>query len=81
MGKKILDSKILYVFLSVLIAVFLWFYVTSLDGNEEKEIIRNIPITFIGEDVLAERGLMIVGNVPTATVEVRAAPSVLFKIT
>ena len=44
MGKKILDSKILYVFLSVLIAVFLWFYVTSLDGNEEKKVIRNIPI-------------------------------------
>jgi len=80
MGKKILDSKILYIFLSVLIAVFLWFYVTSLDGNEEKKIIRNIPVTFIGEDVLAERGLMIVGNVPAATVEVRASPSVLFKI-
>lgn len=81
MGKKILDSKILYVFLSVLIAVFLWFYVTSLDGNEEKKVIRNIPITFVGEDILAERGLMIVGNVPAATVEIRAAPSALFKIT
>lgn len=81
MGKKILDSKILYIFLSVIIAISLWFYVTSLDGNEEEKTIRNVPITFVGEDILAERGLMIVGNVPTATVEVRAAPTVLFKIT
>lgn len=81
MGKKILDSKILYIFLSALIAVALWVYVTSLDGNEETKTIRNIPISFVGEDVLAERGLMIIGNIPTATVEVRAKPAVLFKIT
>ena len=42
MGKKILDSKILYIFLSVLIAIALWFYVTSLDGNEDSK-----PITMI----------------------------------
>ena len=80
MGKKILDSKILYMLLSVIIAIFLWFYVTSLDGYEEEQTIRNIPISFVGEDVLAERGLMIVGNAPTATVTVRAAPTVLFKL-
>lgn len=81
MGKKILDSKVLYIFLSVLISISLWVYVTSLDGNEEAKTIRNIPISFVGEDVLAERGLMIVGNIPTATVEVRAKPAVLFKLT
>ena len=81
MGKKILDSKPLYIFLSVLIAISLWVYVTSLDGNEETKTIHNIPISFVGEDVLSERGLMIVGNVPTATVKVRAKPAVLYKIT
>lgn len=80
MGKKILDSKLLYIFLSVVLSVVLWFYVTTLDGNQNTEPIRNIPITFVGEDILEERGLMIVSTPPTATVEVRATPSVLAKL-
>lgn len=77
MGKKILDSKALYVFLSVIIAIALWFYITSLDGNERTETISNIPITFVGEDTLEARGLMIVGKRPTGSVRVKGAPSVL----
>lgn len=80
MGKKILDSKLLYIFLSVFLAIILWFYVTSLDGNQKSMPIRNIPITFVGEDILEERGLMIVSTPPTANVEVRATPSVLAKL-
>jgi len=81
MGKKILDSKALYVFLSVVIAVALWFYITSLDGNERTETINNIPITFVGEDTLEARGLMIAGKRPTGSVRVTAAPAVLSKLT
>lgn len=80
MGKKILDSKILYILLSVILSVSLWFYVISLDGNEDEKIIRNIPISFVGEDILAERNLMITSSVPTATVVVKAKPSVLWKL-
>ncbi len=81
MGKKILDSKILYILLSVILAIALWFYVTAQDGNEEAKPIRNIPITVIGEDILAERNLMITSTIPTATVTVKAKPSVLWKLT
>lgn len=80
MGKKILDSKVLYILLSVVLSISLWFYVTSLDGNEETKTIRNIPISFVGEDILAERNLMITGTVPTASVTVKAKPSVLWKL-
>ena len=80
MGKKILDSKILYILLSVVLSVSLWFYVISLDGNEDEKTIRNIPISFVGEDILAERNLMITSSVPTATVIVKAKPSVLWKL-
>lgn len=80
MGKKILDSKALYIFLSIVISIALWFYVTSLDGNEMDQTIRNIPITFVGEDILEERGLMIVSKTPTASVEVKAKPTVLTKL-
>ena len=81
MGKKILDSKILYIVISVIISIVLWFYVTSLDGNLSTKTIENIPISLTGVDILEERNLMITSTVPTATVEVRAAPTVLYKLT
>ncbi len=80
MGKKILDSKALYVFLSIVIAVALWFYVTSLEGNETTKTISNISITYSGVENLDRQGLMIVGNAPTATVRVSAVPTVLAKL-
>jgi len=81
MGKKILDSKILYAFLSVIIAVALWFYVTSQDGNLNTKTIDHIPVTFVGQDILEERGLMISSSPSPVTVEVRATPLVLYKLT
>ena len=42
MGKKILDSKILYAFLAIVIAIFLWFYVMSIDGNVMPNTIHNL---------------------------------------
>lgn len=80
MGKKILDSKILYIFLSIIVSVALWVYVTSQDGNEQPWTISNIPITFTGVESLEQRGLMIVDNSPTASVRVSASPMVLAKL-
>lgn len=80
MGSKILNSKALYMFLSILIAVVMWFYVTSLEGNEDDKWITNIPITFTGLESLERRGLMLVEDAPTASVRVQAAPTVLAKL-
>ncbi len=81
MGKKILDSKALYVVLSIVIAVAMWFYVTSLDGNQRSNPINNIPITFMGVEQLESRGLMIAGDTPTASITVKATPGVLAQLT
>lgn len=81
MGKKILDSKALYVVLSIVIAVTMWFYVASLDGNQRSNPINNIPITFLGEEQLESRGLMIAGDAPTASITVSATPAVLAQLT
>ena len=64
MGKKILDSRVLYILLSVFLAVILWFYVTSLDGNEDSKTISGIPVSFVGVEALEQRNLMIVGDPP-----------------
>ena len=76
MGKKILDSKILYVVLSVLISLSLWIWVTSLDENKESQPFR-LPVTFDGVDILEDRGLMIVNDSVTASVTIQAQPMVL----
>ncbi len=79
MGKKILDSKILYVVLSILISLSLWLWVTSRDENRESQGF-SIPVTFDGVDILEDRGLMIVSQNVTARVTVRATPMVLAKL-
>lgn len=81
MGKKILDSKALYVVLSIAIAVVMWFYVTSMDGNQASKSIRNITITFSGEEQLEGNGLMIAGDAPVANLTVKAKPAVLAQLT
>lgn len=46
--------------ISLIIAVFLWVYVTGEVNPETKEKISNIEVTFVNTDVLADRGLAVV---------------------
>lgn len=80
MGKKILDSKILYMVLSIVIAVSFWCYVTSTDGTPRTDTISSIPVEFGDIDILESRGLMIVSKNVTVTIKVRATPAILAKL-
>ena len=80
MGKKILDSNALYVVLSLILAVSLWFYVTDLDGNEETRTITGIQVQFSGVEQLEARNLMIVSEAPKISVKVKAMPRVLAEL-
>ena len=80
MGKKILDSKVLYVVLSILLTVGLWCYVTSTDSTPQEETYRNVPVEFTGLDILEDRGLMILNTNVTVNVRVRATPAVHARI-
>ena len=55
-GKK--PNKPLYIVLSIVIACTLWFYVRSVDTQDRTQTISNIPVTFVGEDVLNANGQM-----------------------
>lgn len=57
-GKK--PNKPLYIALAIVIACALWFYVRSVDDSDRTNTIYNIPVTFVGEDVLNSNGLMLV---------------------
>lgn len=80
MGKKILDSKALYIVMSILIAIGLWFYVATLDGNEITQTYSGIPVQFEGLDILESNGLMIPDDDLTVTVRVRAPFNILAKL-
>ena len=76
MVKKILDSKILYMVLSIVLTVGLWCYVAGTDGTPSDELYRNVPVVFDGLDILTDRGLMIVNTNVTTNVTLRATPAV-----
>lgn len=70
MGRKILDSKLLYALLAIAISIALWFYVAAVENNHDDITIKGVPITFINEEVLEESGLMIsAGRGQKATLE------------
>ena len=76
MGKKILDSKILYVVLSIILTIGFWCYVASTDGTPRNDTYNAVPVVFEGLDILEDRGLMIVDDNVTATVRALATPAV-----
>lgn len=80
MGKKLLDSKILYMVLAAILAIVLWFYV-AMRGEPQSKPITDIPITFVGTDVLQENRLMLVGEAPTVDLEVQADVTTLAQLT
>lgn len=81
MGKKILDSKILYMVLSIVLTVGLWCYVMATDGTPDDEVYYNVPVVFEGLDILADRELMIVNTNVTTNITVRAIPAVHARLT
>ncbi len=80
MAKKLLDNKFLYVILSVILAFCLWFYVTAVDGVTDRKTVYNIPVTFIGEDILRDNGLMITSEIPNINMRFEAIRTTLNKL-
>lgn len=75
------NKRGLYIALSILIAIMLWVYVSYINSGESTYPIRNVPVVFTGEDVLAERGLMITeGSDQTITLNVRTTWSTMLKL-
>ena len=70
--KKMDKQKILFLVLSCLVAVTLWIFV-DVTGGESVEIeIKDIPIEYLyGDTVLAQRGLMLLEEGTTQTVDVK----------
>lgn len=59
-----MKKKVFSVFLSVVLAFILWYYVITVVSPDSKDTFYNIPVVLTGETALEERGLMVtsVGN-------------------
>lgn len=80
MSKKLLDSKFLYVVLSIIISVSLWYYVTTVEGVTDTDTVHNIPVVFEGEDILMENGLMITSENPSVNMKFEGTAATLVKL-
>ena len=65
-----MKNKVWRIALSVLISFALWMYVVSTVSPEQEETFYDIPVSY-QNDVLEERGLMIVSDTPTVTVKAK----------
>lgn len=76
-----LDNKVFRWLLSFAIAFTLWFYVITVVSPEYDQSFSGIPISFQGEAILEERGLMIVSDQnPTVTLRLYGKRSDLSKL-
>ena len=62
-----MKNKLLTILMSVAIALGLWLYVITVEQPESEATYYDIPVVLQNEDILAERGLMIVSERPTVT--------------
>ena len=73
MKHELKNKKIPYILLALLVAVVFWLFVDEFGDNGQPRsvlsTITDIPITYVGEDNLADRGLMLVDEGTSATVD------------
>ncbi len=75
------EHKGLYIVLSIVIACALWFYVRNVDNPDQTVTINNIPVTFVGEDILNAGNLMVVSETKTTVnLEVQGKWSVISRL-
>ncbi len=54
------DNKILWALMSIVAALILWTYVVTVENPEFEDDFYNIPVVIIGENIMQERGLMVI---------------------
>ena len=81
MSKKILDSKLLYAVLAIVIAIGLWFYVNSAENPDGDIEISRIPITVQNQNSLDVNDLVITDGLDkTVTLKMVGSRTTLAKL-
>lgn len=81
MWTKFTNSKIFCAIVAVFCAIVCWLYVDIVQAPKTPGTVYNIPVTFYGEDILAEQGLMITeGKDATVTLKLTGPRSAISKL-
>ena len=76
-----MTSKKKYALISLAVAFILWLYVTSVVNPEWQETYRRVPVTLDGENILAEKNLMVMmESQPVASVSLEGSRKELLNI-
>lgn len=57
--KEAKGSRTMYILLSVIASLALWTYVTYVENPEKETAISNIPVQFVGDEILLDNNLMV----------------------
>lgn len=72
-----MKNKALSLLLSLVIAIGLWVYVITAVNPEYEQTYHNVPVVLQNESILAERGLMVVGQTQGVTLRLKGNRSTL----
>ena len=76
-----MKRKIIYGLLSVLISIGLWLYVVTVVNPEWQDTFYNIPVALENEEILLERGLMLISEEePTVTLRLSGNRTDMIKL-
>lgn len=68
--KKIYNSKVFWMIVSLLASLAIWVYVTSVETDESKTTFRGVKVELVGEDILRDSKNLVVTDMDTSTVTV-----------
>lgn len=66
-----MKNKVFSIILAVVLSFALWLYVTTEVSPESEKTYYEIPVILQNENVLSERGLMITGEIPKITLQLK----------
>lgn len=68
--KKLYDSKVFWMVVSLLCSLVMWAYISSLDNTDKEITFNNIEVEFRGQDVLLEERDLSISSVDVSTVSI-----------
>lgn len=68
--KRIYNSRLFWMVISLLASFALWMYVISVDVEEESVTFRNVPVQLVGDDTLRESRNLVITDLDVSSVTV-----------
>lgn len=68
--RKLYDSKIFWMIISLAVSLAIWIYVTSVEGDEFRQTFRNVRVELVGEETLLSGRNLVITDLDLSTVTV-----------